>query len=72
MTQREADVLMEIAARPDVPTYVIRNILAIDKGYGKGLKTGHILYSCKRLEAAGKIVRTHTSSNSACWRIAEQ
>lgn len=72
MTQREADVLMEIAARPDVPTYVIRNILAREKGYGIGLKTSHVLYSCKRLLAAGRIARTRTSSNSACWRLAEQ
>ena len=72
MTQREADVLKVIETRPDIPTYVIRNILAREKGHGIGLKTGHVLYSCKRLEAAGRIVRTHTSSNSACWRLAEQ
>lgn len=69
MTERESDVLKEIEARPDIPTYVIRNILARETGYGKSLKTAHVLYSCKRLEAAGKIIRTHTSSNSACWQI---
>lgn len=67
MTQREADVLKEIAARPYLPTYVIRNILAGEKGYGKSLKTSQVLYSCKRLEAAGKIRQAGMSSNSITW-----
>lgn len=70
MTQREADVLRCIEAMPYLATYVIRNILARDNGYGKGLKTRHVLYSCKRLEAEGRIRRAGLSSNSISWEIA--
>ncbi|MTH95224.1 hypothetical protein [Roseibium sp. RKSG952] len=70
MTPKEGDILAAIKAHPNIPTYVIRNILARNGGYGKSLKTSHILYSCKRLVAAGKITETGMSSNSICWSVA--
>lgn len=52
----DEQILRAVAARPSgMHTYVIRNILASEHGFGRSLKTAFVRRRLCRLEAQGKV-----------------
>lgn len=51
-------ILAAMSARPSgIHTYVIRNILASEHGFGRALKTDAVRRRLIRIEAAGRVTR---------------
>lgn len=65
-------ILAAMAVRPSgIHTYVIRNILASEHGFGRALKTDAVRRKLIRMEAAGKVTSKRWGPGSSIeWTIA--
>ena len=69
MKPSDDEIMDEIKDVPHAPTYYVKNCLRDEY---KGLTTAFVRRRLLALEAAGKVRRTGTSSNSITWKISEQ
>lgn len=69
----DAQILQAMAARPGgIYTYVIRNILASEHGFGRALQTAAVRRRLIRLEDAGKVASKRWGPGCSIeWSIVE-
>lgn len=69
----DAQILQAMAARPGgIYTYVIRNILASEHGFGRALQTSTVRRRLMKLEDAGKVTSKRWGPGCSIeWTIVE-